>query len=146
MIGFHEKFNGEPEKHDEKMKEEKSKTPAKKGQQKPAESENTASGNKENANGAEPRMKSPLMIIKQFIKLLSSPFYDGRILLNVDQTSKSSIKYMLLNPDVCFEDIVSQARSVILAGGTMKPVTFFRSLTSTRLSFGKNNLPIFIFV
>jgi len=71
-------------------------------------------------------MKSPLIIVKQFLKQLSSPFFDGRILLNIDQASRSSssLKYILLNPSVCFDDIVSQARSVILAGGTMKPVIY----------------------
>lgn len=100
----------------------------------------TSNNTKENNNGAQqtigqvaaekqhqvPIMKSPLMTIKQFIKQLSSPFYDGRVLLNIDQASRStsSLKYILLNPGICFDEIASQARAVILAGGTMKPVGF----------------------
>ena len=66
-------------------------------------------------------MKSPILQIKQLLKVLSSPFYDGRILLNID-SSRSTLKFILLNPSVCFEEIIASARSVILAGGTMKPV------------------------
>jgi chromosome transmission fidelity protein 1 len=69
-------------------------------------------------------IKSPLMLIKQLIRVLSMPSYEGRLLLSIDQGSKSTLKYMLLNPNICFEEIVSQVRSVILAGGTMKPVNF----------------------
>ena len=82
-------------------------------------------GSKENettvAPNAPPALKSPLMQIKQLMKMLSTPLYDGRLLLNMD-AGRSTLKYLLLNPSICFEDIASQARSVILAGGTMKPV------------------------
>jgi chromosome transmission fidelity protein 1 len=76
-------------------------------------------------NDSVPLMKSPIMQIKQLLRVLSTPLYDGRILLNIDQTARSTLKYILLNPSVCFEDIVTQAHSVILAGGTMKPVYIF---------------------
>ena len=45
------------------------------------------------------QMKCPLMQIKQFIKVLSTPLFDGRILLNIDTSSKSTLKYVLLNPN-----------------------------------------------
>ena len=67
-------------------------------------------------------MKSPLMQIKQLIKVLSTPYFDGRVLLTIDQSSRSTLKYILMNPSICFEEIASQAHSIILAGGTMKPV------------------------
>ncbi len=72
------------------------------------------------------------MLIKQFLKVLSSPFYDGRVLLNIDQTARSTLKFMLLNPDICFEEIVKQAKSVVLAGGTMKPYSDFEQLVRDR--------------
>ena len=36
--------------------------------------------------------------------------------------NKSSLKFLLLNPAVYFENIISEARAVIVAGGTMEPV------------------------
>ena len=116
-MGFNEKYNRKIEIENEN----KLKTPM---------SPNTKSENKKSIQNTEiqttentlPQLKSPLMLIKQFIKVLSSPFFDGRVLLNIDQTTKSTLKFMLLNPDACFEDIMKQARSIILAGGTMKPV------------------------
>ena len=35
------------------------------------------------------------------------------------------IKYQLLNPSALFRDVVEVARSVVLAGGTMSPVSSF---------------------
>ncbi len=72
-------------------------------------------------------MKSPILQIKQLLKALSSPFYDGRILLTID-SPRSALKFILLNPSICFEDIIANARSVILAGGTMKPFRDFEEL------------------
>ena len=77
--------------------------------------------NKIKENDSQFTMKSPIMQIKQLLKALSVPFYDGRILLTID-SPRSTLKFILLNPNICFEEIVSNARSVILAGGTMKPV------------------------
>ena len=79
------------------------------------------------------QMKSPLMIIKQLLRVLCTPAYDGRLMLNVEPgAAKASLKYMLLNPKICFEEIVSQSHSVILAGGTMKPVSDFEQLVEDK--------------
>lgn len=56
----------------------------------------------------------------------------GRILLNIDTNTKSTLKYMLLNPNVCFEEIIKEARSVVLAGGTMKPMSDFEQLIADK--------------
>jgi chromosome transmission fidelity protein 1 len=69
-------------------------------------------------------MKSSITIVKQLIKALSMPSYDGRILLSLDAT-RSTLKFILLNPNVIFSEILNSARSVILAGGTMKPVNIY---------------------
>lgn len=53
---------------------------------------------------------------------------DGRVYVHVDRTprareaAKVQLKYQLLNPADVFSDIAKEARSVILAGGTMEPV------------------------
>ncbi|KAJ3252990.1 DEAD H (Asp-Glu-Ala-Asp His) box helicase 11 [Boothiomyces macroporosus] len=63
---------------------------------------------------------SPLRHIQQFLESLTANDHDGRIIL-----SKSSIKYLLLNPSECFVDIVNEAKSVIFAGGTLSPIKEF---------------------
>lgn len=59
------------------------------------------------------------------------------ILLNIDTSSKSTLKFILLNPDKCFEEILKECRSVILAGGTMKPISDFEQLIGdkTRIEY-----------
>lgn len=47
---------------------------------------------------------------------------DGRVILSQDG-NVVIIKYVLLNPAERFAEVVSSARSVILAGGTMEPVS-----------------------
>lgn len=37
--------------------------------------------------------------------------------------SKSSIKFLLLNPAVHFIDVVKECKAVVVAGGTMQPVS-----------------------
>lgn len=70
---------------------------------------------------------SPLMHIEGFLEALTSANKDGRIVINrQDVTTKSSLKFLLLNPAVHFADVVSEARAVIVAGGTMQPLTEFK--------------------
>lgn len=53
---------------------------------------------------------------------------DGRVILELGDRGVV-LKYVLLNPSERFADVVSTARAVVLAGGTMEPVTdFFRQL------------------
>lgn len=56
---------------------------------------------------------------------------DGRITLTLVNTpSKEStveLKYQLLNPSPNFMEVVEEARSVVLAGGTMSPVSLCHS-------------------
>ncbi|CAG8527014.1 2198_t:CDS:10 [Ambispora leptoticha] len=65
--------------------------------------------------------------IETFFMSLTNGDIDGRIILGfmpIAGTSKYQpyIKYLLLNPSNQFKDVVMEARSVILAGGTMEPV------------------------
>jgi Rad3-related DNA helicase len=50
-----------------------------------------------------------------------------RILRKNRQKFHLLIRY-LLNPDKCFEEILKECRSVVLAGGTMKPISDFELL------------------
>lgn len=60
--------------------------------------------------------------IEAFIMTLTNPDKDGRIVLYYDEEEGAKVKYMLLNPAHVFEPIIRDAKSIILAGGTMEPV------------------------
>ncbi|CAG2104848.1 unnamed protein product [Medioppia subpectinata] len=66
---------------------------------------------------------SPLYIIIEFLKALIDSKANAKIITNFDTNSlrNSCVKYILLNPFSQFKDIVSECRSVVLCGGTMKP-------------------------
>ncbi|CAN7998782.1 unnamed protein product [Ixodes hexagonus] len=69
---------------------------------------------------------SPLIAIEAFIRAVNCSYDDGRVLVSkTEDTTSSHLKYVLLNPSNYFKDIVSQARAVILAGGTMEPTSEF---------------------
>ncbi|RVX75548.1 hypothetical protein B0A52_00901 [Exophiala mesophila] len=87
--------------------------------------------------------KNVLLSFQNFLAILMNPDDEGRFFVSrVDQDV--TVRYTLLNPREHFRDIVREARSVILAGGTMSPMTdysdyLFPYLTQTQLqtfSFG----------
>ncbi|KAJ3084917.1 DEAD H (Asp-Glu-Ala-Asp His) box helicase 11, partial [Quaeritorhiza haematococci] len=91
--------------------------------------ENTAPNDKNaknNSNGQpeqhEPRNLSTLQQIQDFFMSLTNDDVDGRVIVSLDEfPEKHSMKYLLLNPSDAFREIVTQARAVVLAGGTMEP-------------------------
>lgn len=81
----------------------------------------------ENVLSFPPEMNSPLMHIEGFLEALTNADKDGRMVVNRKSLlSVSSIKFLLLNPAIQFEAIVREARSVVIAGGTMQPVSEFK--------------------
>lgn len=70
--------------------------------------------------------------LQAFLMCLANPDRDGRILISAERTTAGSssteakmvvtMKYMLLAPADSFRSLVEEARSVVLAGGTMAPV------------------------
>ncbi|ORX33827.1 hypothetical protein BD324DRAFT_643783 [Kockovaella imperatae] len=62
--------------------------------------------------------------VETFLLSLTDARDDGRVILSVDQ-KVVHLKYILLNPAERFREVVEQARSVILAGGTMEPISDF---------------------
>ncbi|KAL1919516.1 uncharacterized protein VTP21DRAFT_2209 [Calcarisporiella thermophila] len=58
--------------------------------------------------------------VQSFLMALTHANQDGRV-----QVSSDSYKYLLLNPANEFRPIIEEARSVILAGGTMEPMSDF---------------------
>jgi chromosome transmission fidelity protein 1 len=76
--------------------------------------------------------------MQAFILAMSNADKDGRILMVSERSTPAdqptiTIKYQLLDASSSFSDIVSEARSVILAGGTMAPVSFINMTTFPRL-------------
>ncbi|GAV54856.1 hypothetical protein ZYGR_0AS01790 [Zygosaccharomyces rouxii] len=62
----------------------------------------------------------PLLFkIASFITCLTYPAQEGKFFFE----KGPSIKYMLLQPDKCFQSILEDSRCVVLAGGTMQPVS-----------------------
>ncbi|XP_028407125.1 ATP-dependent DNA helicase DDX11-like [Dendronephthya gigantea] len=70
---------------------------------------------------------SPLQVIENFLECLTNADKDGRIFINNQAVlSRCSLKFLLLNPAVYFKSVVQEARAVIVAGGTMQPVSEFK--------------------
>ncbi|KIP08638.1 hypothetical protein PHLGIDRAFT_103970 [Phlebiopsis gigantea 11061_1 CR5-6] len=64
----------------------------------------------------------PLHAVENFIVALTAANDDGRVSLSLvgDQVD---IKYQHLNPATYFQEVVQATRSVVLAGGTMSPIS-----------------------
>ncbi|KAG5716392.1 ATP-dependent RNA helicase CHL1, partial [Termitomyces sp. T112] len=84
----------------------------------------------------------PLSIVEAFLVSLTGATDDGRITLTLTGTPGDEtveLKFQLLNPSPPFKEVVDVARSVILAGGTMSPMSdvasqLFSYLPPERLS------------
>lgn len=64
-----------------------------------------------------------MLVILSFLQALVNGKSELRILLD---TKKPSLKAILLNPASQFTDLVSKCRSIIVAGGTMQPISEFQ--------------------
>ncbi|KAJ5118549.1 hypothetical protein N7526_010186 [Penicillium atrosanguineum] len=67
-----------------------------------------------------------LFHIQSFLLPLMNPSEEGRFFYQKDQDNVL-LKYMLLDPTNHFREIVEDARAVILAGGTMSPMSDYRN-------------------
>jgi chromosome transmission fidelity protein 1 len=64
------------------------------------------------------------MVLQSFLGALVNPRREGRIFYSpVDDGMQ--LRYLLLDPSVVFSEIISTARAVVLAGGTMSPLTSY---------------------
>ncbi|KAG9472205.1 ATP-dependent DNA helicase DDX11 isoform X4 [Eleutherodactylus coqui] len=73
------------------------------------------------------RSASPLMQIESFLFALTNSNQDGRVLVQLQgSVAQSSLKFLMLNPAVHFAEVLKDCRSVIIAGGTMQPVSDFK--------------------
>lgn len=71
-----------------------------------------------------PSSSGPVLTqVQSFLQTLTNPASEGRFLFEKDESSEVCLKYMLLDPTQHFREIVEESRAVILAGGTMSPVS-----------------------
>ncbi|KAM0752291.1 DNA repair helicase [Meredithblackwellia eburnea MCA 4105] len=85
-----------------------------------------------------PLLTSQFHTLQSFLLCLTNADKAGRILVSTSSQPSSTVSegsmdtqdvtlaYMLLAPSESFRDIAEEAKSVILAGGTMKPISDFR--------------------
>ncbi|CAG5041487.1 unnamed protein product [Parnassius apollo] len=71
---------------------------------------------------------SGLYALLDFLDMLCDRSENGRVLVQRGNDSTAQLKYLLLNTAEHFADVVSQCRSVIVAGGTMEPISEFQAL------------------
>ena len=85
-----------------------------------------------NSTYEKPSSTMPVLTqVQSFLQTLVNPAADGRYFLSSNEGGDLSLKYMLLDPTYHFKEIVEEARAVILAGGTMSPVSFSIGSLST---------------
>jgi len=72
---------------------------------------------------------SSLQFVQSFLATLTGSSQDGRIVLETGHGPQkgrrrpaAGLKYIMLNAAVHFREVVAEARSVVLVGGTMQPV------------------------
>ncbi|KAF7422865.1 ATP-dependent DNA helicase chl1 [Pleurotus ostreatus] len=81
----------------------------------------------------------PLQHVEALIVALVSANEDGCVMLTCTGPDDVEVKYQTLNPSPAFMEVVESCRAVILAGGTMSPMSdiiaqLFYPLESSRLS------------
>lgn len=122
-----------------------------------------AEGNSKTSSSSSSRrgVTPPLHAVESFLLALTSASEDGRIFVSLlrptpthhpnAKPSHSSdaqplviqLKYQLLNPAEHFKEVVTSARSVVLAGGTMHPISDFHSQLFGYLEGGNRRLTSF---
>ncbi|KAK0547170.1 ATP-dependent DNA helicase chl1 [Tilletia horrida] len=72
-------------------------------------------------------MMSGMYAIEGFLLALTNRNDDGRVFVSISpEKDAMTLRYQLLNPADSFGELVKEARSVILLGGTMEPMSDFR--------------------
>lgn len=79
----------------------------------------------------ESRQHQPVIFqVQSFIISLMNPSAEGKLFFEKSDDGDIMLKYNLLDATNHFREIVEDARAVILAGGTMSPVSFFSPFAS----------------
>ncbi|KAF7670341.1 hypothetical protein LDENG_00018830 [Lucifuga dentata] len=90
-------------------------------------SQSSAAEQQESAEAEKGLSASPMMQVEGFFMALTNSNTDGRVVMHRQGTlSESSVKFLLLNPAVHFAQVLKECRAVIIAGGTMQPISDFK--------------------
>jgi chromosome transmission fidelity protein 1 len=84
-------------------------------------------------SGAQQRARHTVPVlthVQSFLISLMNPSAEGRFFHSREEAGVT-LKYLLLDPTFHFKEIVEDARAVILAGGTMSPVSLTSSAANT---------------
>lgn len=88
-----------------------------------AEQPATRTEKEETATGGASSTMPVLTQLHSFLLALTYPEAEGRFFYERLENGDVMLKYLLLDPTAHFREIVDEARAVILAGGTMSPVS-----------------------
>ncbi|KAF2711821.1 DNA repair helicase [Pleomassaria siparia CBS 279.74] len=89
-----------------------------------AQGEDALKFNTKKALKQGPRQSVPVLThVQSFLMSLVNPSAEGRFFFAKDEDAGITLRYMLLDPTYHFKDIVEDARAVVLAGGTMSPMS-----------------------
>lgn len=79
--------------------------------------------------------------VQGFLQTLMNPAAEGHFFFERDESNTVALKYMLLDPTFHFKEIVEDARAIVLAGGTMSPVSkqHCPHITSYRIEIADRN-------
>ncbi|CAL3969756.1 unnamed protein product [Diplocarpon coronariae] len=96
-----------------------------------AETEANRSASASSKNPEQSTSTPVLHHISSLLAALTHPSKEGRLFYTLSSIPSSpdliTLKFLLLDPSIHFQSIVSQARAVLLAGGTMSPMTDYTS-------------------
>jgi chromosome transmission fidelity protein 1 len=75
---------------------------------------------------------SPLAGVHQFLQRLMGAEADGKVVVaypppTAFKPTTPSVRYFMLNPSACFDEVASSAATTILAGGTLRPFSHIAS-------------------
>lgn len=87
----------------------------------------------------------PIYVLIEFLKSLTNLSNDGKVLIDHCKSSinQSLLKFILLNPSSQFKQMTQEARSIVLAGGTMQPFNEFIELLFSPLNISTQRLTLF---
>ncbi|MCI4379479.1 hypothetical protein PGIGA_G00228850 [Pangasianodon gigas] len=128
LFGFSEKYGGSGvSTHTSSMNKENRRTEGLGRFLQGLQSKATAPVEPQGSVEDRPIMASPMMLVESFLLALTSANKDGRVVMEKQAClAQSSVKFLMLNAAVHFAQVLQECRAVVIAGGTMQPVSDFK--------------------